>query len=585
MTAASRGRHRRHTVCLLLSAALAVSAVAQDVPAPALVITGTDDELAANIHAVLTITSEPCTTSPRRLQRLLPIARSQLDDAANALGYYHATFTTTVVLADNCWRLDIAAEPGPRVVLDSVNIGIAGTAEVQARFADVLRSTALQRGQPLHHGRYEALKSELTARATDLGYLGARFERANIALDLQTDTADVDLQFDPGTRFRFGTIDVQQNGMLSTALIDGLLQVGKGDAYDGTALSAVRRRLDNSQYFRQVRVTPQLVSLQQQEVPVDIELELRPRHAWTSGLGFATDTGPRLRAMYQNRYVNPDCHRLQGHLALSTVRTQLDGTYAIPLADPGRQSLNFAGGYSVEDNDSFESKRYKLETSVRNETSSGLLQTAFIAFQRDDYIVDVQEDVSLLTIAGISLSKTRADNPVNPTRGWKLFAQLQGASDALLSDTSFMQFYSSAKHIMPLGNGRLLSRIELGATWAGVTTELPASLRYFAGGDQSLRGYDYRALGPLNENNEVAGGKQLVVGSIEYDHRVSDNWRLAVFADSGNAFNTFNDFDWQHSVGIGLRWLSPIGPVRVDLARALDKDGGFRLHVTMGPDL
>jgi translocation and assembly module TamA len=590
MTAAGTSKRKHRLVCLLLVAALAgngwaLQAAAQAVPAPTLAISGADDELAANIRAVLTITTEPCTTPLVRLQRLLPTARSQLDDAANALGYYHATFTTAFVIADNCWRLDIAAEPGPRVLLAGINIGVSGPAEVQALFADVLDTDALQSGQPLHHGRYEALKAALTARATDLGYLGARFERANIALDLLTDTADIDLQFDPGVRFHFGAIDVRQDGMLSAALIAGLLQVESGDIYDSTTLSALRRRLDNSQYFRQVRVTPQLVRLQQQEVPVAVDLELRPRHAWTSGLGFATDTGPRLRATYQNRYLTPDGHRLQGDLALSTVRTQLDGTYAIPLADPARQSLNFASGYSVEDNDSFESKRYKLETSVRNETSSGLLQTAFVAFQRDDYIVDVQQDVSLLTIAGISLNKTRADNPVNPTRGWKLFAQLQGASDVLLSDTSFMQFYSSAKHIMPLGNGRLLSRFELGATWAGLTTELPASLRYFAGGDQSLRGYDYRALGPLNANGEVSGGKQLIVGSVEYDHRVMDNWRLAAFLDSGNAFNTFNDFEWRHSVGIGLRWLSPIGPVRVDLARALDSGGGFRLHVTMGPDL
>lgn len=578
----SKGRQRALVVAVLLWLALSPPTQAQT---PQIILSGVDAELEANIRASLRVRNEPCNTPLLRLERLLPQVRRQLTDAANALGYYHSSVRAGFGMAENCWRLDVELQPGPRVLLDEVALQVVGAPAVQALFGPLLQNPWLQSGQPLHHGHYEALKSALNARAADEGFLGARFERANIALDLDANTADIELAFDPGNRYHFGDIAIRQDGPLADSLIEGLLRTRSGDAYASSTLAAMRRRLDESQYFRQVRVTPELAVAANEAVPVTVELGMRPKHAWTGGLGFATDTGPRARLAYENRFVNADGHRWQGDAALSTVRAQIDTSYMIPLWDPSRQSLNFAGGYSFDNNDSFESKRFKLETSVRNQTTSGWLQTVFVAFQRDDYIVDVQQDLSMLSIVGASIGKTRADNLVNPASGWKLFAQVQGATNSLLSDTSFVQFYGSAKQVLSVGNGRLLGRVETGSTWINAATELPASLRYFAGGDQSLRGYDYRSLGPLNDNGEVAGGKQLVIGSIEYDHRVRDKWRIAAFADSGNAFNNRSDFEWHSSVGFGVRWLSPIGPVRVDLAHPLDGDESVRLHITMGPDL
>src|SRR5690606_36043392 len=265
----------------------------------------------------------------------------------------------------------------------------------------------------------------------------------------------------------------------------------------------------------------------------------------------------------------------------------------------------------------FQSKRSKLEASIRNQNRAGWLQTLFVDMQHDDYTVAGQEAVSVLSTLGASLARTKADNPINPNRGWKLYTQIRGASDDVLSDATFMQWYGSAKHVFGFGRSRLLSRLEIGATWIDARDELPASLRYFVGGDQSIRGFDYRELGPVNADDEVVGGKQLIVGSLEYDFLVRVNWRVAVFADTGisfndrslgpvnadneeyggkqlivssleydflvrenwrvaefadtgNAINDRDDLEWRHSAGLGIRWLSPIGPVRVDIAHPVD---------------
>jgi translocation and assembly module TamA len=554
-------------------------------PTPAVGITGTDAALGGNIRALLTVRTEPCTTSQARLRRLLPQVRRQIDEAASALGYYHATSVASFSATENCWRLDIDVMPGERVLVDEVDLQVTATPAVQSRFDGLLQNPELQSGLPLHHGRYEEFKSALSARAIEEGYFAARFARAEIALDLDSNRADIHLEFDPGLQYRFGRISILNDGSLNADVIGGMLPVREGAPYSSAALAEVRQNLNASQYFRQIRVSPQIGAATQQEVPVQIELEMRPRHAWTAGLGFTTDTGPRARLAYENRYVNARGHRLVIDSALADVRSQLDGNYLIPLADASRQSLNFAGGYSDENNESFESKRAKFETSVRNQNRAGWLQTVFVDIQRDDYTVAEEEDVSVLSTLGASLSRTKADNLINPNKGWKLFTQIRGASDNVLSDATLVQWYGSAKHIIGFGRARLLSRVEVGATWIDVRDDLPASLRYFAGGDQSIRGYDYRELGPVNENGEVVGGKQLIVGSVEYDFEVRDNWRVAVFADSGNAFNDRDDMEWRHSAGIGLRWMSPIGPVRVDLAHPVDGGNGIRLHVTMGPDL
>jgi len=112
--------------------------------------------------------------------------------------------------------------------------------------------------------------------------------------------------------------------------------------------------------------------------------------------------------------------------------------------------------------------------------------------------------------------------------------------------------------------------------------DLPVSVRFFAGGDNSVRGYGYEELGPTNDEGDVVGGRHLLTGSVEYNHPVVGRWSLAAFMDAGNAFDTFNDYEVFRGVGTGVRWRSPIGPIRVDVARPVDEPGNFRLHISMG---
>ena len=136
------------------------------------------------------------------------------------------------------------------------------------------------------------------------------------------------------------------------------------------------------------------------------------------------------------------------------------------------------------------------------------------------------------------------------------------------------------------GGHRLLGRLQAGGIATNDFAAIPPSLRFFAGGDQSVRGYDYQSLSPRDSAGKRVGGRYLLVGSVEYQYPLAERWRLATFVDQGNAFDHLND-PLQTGVGIGLRWVSPVGPLRLDLAHALDDEQGsnFRIHFSMGPEL
>ena len=185
----------------------------------------------------------------------------------------------------------------------------------------------------------------------------------------------------------------------------------------------------------------------------------------------------------------------------------------------------------------------------------------------------------------VGLGRRVADSETNPRSGSSLDVRIRAAATALASSTDFVQAYLRYRRLFALGEkGRLALRGELGTTWRNDFDELPPSVRFFAGGDASVRGYGYEQLGPTDDEGNVIGGAGLVTGSVEYEHTIKGNWGAAVFVDSGNAFDG-TDVKWRTGVGFGVVWRSPVGPLRAYLAHPLNDTRSVRLHLTFGSDL
>lgn len=579
--------------------AIAPPAFAQS-PSPSIRISGVDARLEENIRAHLNVATERCSTELRRLNRLLPQVNSDIERAAQALGYYGASYSSEFIEANGCWALDLAITPGEPVSFGEVQVNIAPdetrTLSEDDPFANYLEDFPIRPGTQLLHSDYENLKSSLSAIAVENGYFAARFIRSELRVDLQRNRADVQIEFDPGERFRFGAIRITPIEALSQRFIARFVPFAEGAPYSTEALIELRDSLNNSQFFSDVAVTPQLDSsfatgnASARDIPVNIDLNMRPRRSWSTGVGVTTDIGPRVTLAYEDRYLNRSGHSFKGDAALSPLDQRGNLTYNIPLRDPSTESISFSTGLVGQDNDTFTTETFKIGASYRSSVDAWFLgddwmQNIFTNYQHETSEINDVVDNYNLTISGINWSKTQADDPIYPTRGWRLFTQISGASNALFSDLSFLQLYASGKFVYDIGIGRFLVRSELATSIVGGVEELPVSIRYFAGGDQSVRGYQYGSIGAENDLGEVIGGKHLLTGSVEYDFQVRPGWRGAVFYDTGNSFADYTNLALKSGVGFGVRWQSPIGPIRADIARGLDDGGGFRLHITMGPDL
>lgn len=559
-------------------------AVAQE---PEIIVSSGSDSLSEAVRGNLQVSAEPCDSRLPRLQRLRPGLRESINNSLNALGYYEAEFSLNFQEGEACWGLRVDVQEGPRVVFDDIQVSIAGEAGNQTVFLGLAAQPGIVSGEPLRHEAFEKLKSALSALAVENGFFNARFQQSELRLDLARRQADAIIVFDPGPRYYFGRLNIDTGGALSETLIRGLLTISEEMPYSSSLLLSSRQSLNDSQYFSEVNLSPRIARAENYRIPLNVRLTPRPRRVYSSGIGFTTDTGSRVSLGYEDRYINKAGHRLTADSTLSTVRQQVNLNYSLPLArNPGKENLNISGGFIQEETDTYLSERYLLEFSHRKQQDNGWLRNRFVNIQEDRFQITRESRRSNLLVLGSNYSRTRADDAVRPRRGWRLFAQLKGAASGVFSDLSFLQFYGSAKYIHPLGEkGRLISRLELGGSWAPREDELPASLRFFSGGDQSVRGYDYQSLGPADESGEVVGGRHLVVGSVEYDYLIKENWRLAAFYDSGNAFSVSGDLALKESFGFGIRWLSPVGPIRLDLAKPLQGQDSFRIHITMGPDL
>ncbi|MBC54721.1 MAG: hypothetical protein CMQ34_12895 [Gammaproteobacteria bacterium] len=590
------------TILLCCTAPFAGMAHAQPTGTePQVNISGADDALANNIRVHVGTPDLRCDSGQRRLNRILPAVRRDVDRAAQALGYYRATHDIQIAAAapagtaaeatetEGCWTLSISVTPGQPVLVGEINVTLSDDRSAYL-FTEVMEAVDIQPGDRLVHSQYEQLKSRLSSQAVDHGFFSARFTRSELAIDLQRNRADINLAFEPGERFSFGQIHINPLEGLSNTFVSRFLTFEEGSDYSSDALIELRENLNDSQYFSQIAVTPQLSQAQNNAVPVNIALATRPRRSYSAGAGVSTDIGPRLRLAYEDRFINRRGHRLNADLGLSTLQQEPSVSYVVPLRDPVNDSLRFSGGFQRLETDSYITNTYRAGATWRSVVWDSWVQNVFVNYQAerseltDFAVADRVEEQINSTISGINWARTRADDPILPSQGWRVFGQISGAEQNLLSDITFAQLYGSAKLIHSIGPGRVLLRAEAATTIADEVLELPLSVRFFTGGDQSVRGYQFGGLGATNADGEVVGGKHLLVGSVEYDIPVMGGWHAAVFYDTGNSFADFDNMQLRDSAGIGVRWHSPIGPIRLDVARNLD-DGQFRLHITMGPDL
>lgn len=521
----------------------------------------------------------------QELLRYSRIAQEQAEKALQALGYYNGEIESGVSGGENP-RLTLRIEPGEPVRLRNITVRVDGPA-ADLRAFRVPRNT-LKAGEVLNHGQYEQVKQQILNQASRYGFFDGRFKQQRLAIDPAANAADVELIFQSGPRYVLGDVRFDGDSPFDPDLLTRMVPFEAGTPYDSELVADLNQAMQSSGYFEGVRVDANPANAEQQRIPVAVQLTTREPRTLGLGLGYSTDVGPRLRLDFRRHWVNPQGHSYGIETELSAPRQNVGLWYDVPLDPPLTDKLRYAAGYQYEelgDNDSL-SRLLTVGPEWHRKLPSGWQRVWALKWRHEQYELGDDSGVSTLLMPGVAYSYLRSDSRIDPSRGYRLEFELAAAKEGLLSDADLIHANTTIKGLITLaGRHRFLGRVEVGGNWTNEYTNVPPSLRYFAGGDQSVRGYDYQSLSPTNSDGDKIGGRYQLAVSAEYQYSLTDKWRVATFVDQGNAFNSLELPSLKSSVGLGVRWVSPVGPIRVDLAHPLDGEGGVRLHFSMGPEL
>jgi len=522
--------------------------------------------------------------SAARIRSLYSRSITEINNTLKSYGYYHAVIHDELKQINEDWIAEFIIETGAPVLVTDVKVEITGDGASDQVFNEVIRNFPLMINQNLNHGLYESGKRRIQTVARERGYFDAEFLTQVIYVNEAENIAEINLVFDSGKRYMFGDVTITET-VVNRDVLNRMVPFQKGDPYDANLLITLGQKLRNSNYFNEVIVNPELSFVTDYMIPISVSLTPQPKNNIRVGLGYSTDTGPRLLGAWDSRYFNEHGHRLGSDLKVSQTINTLSGSYIMPDFRQRGPELRLLSSLSRENLQTHTSNIFTFGAQ-QQQPRWGWNERISLTYQYENFeIADVSSTGNLL-IPGLAYWKTVADDPINTNRGFRLNLNTRGAVKGALSNQTFFQAAVGAKYIVSIGqDSRLITRGEFGATYVPDFDNLPASIRFFAGGDNSIRGFNYQTLGPRNEDGHVIGGKYLTVGSIEYEYRLYGNWSAAVFTDFGNAYDNFSD-DFVQGAGAGIRWRTPVGLIRIDFAFGVSESPmPFRLHINVGPDL
>lgn len=561
-------------------------------------VEGLEGQQESNVLALLAIYQErgDPELTPIRVLALHRLAPEQIRDALAPFGLYQVQIQEQLEQtadAKGSWVATYRVDPGSAVEIGSVDYQVTGEGADNPAFP---KEFPMGVGEVLLHADYEKAKSDLRYLASSEGYLDYRLLQHQVLIDPVAYEAHVRFHLDTGPQYRIGKVTFNQD-LLDEDLLQRYVTFEPGDVYDPDVLLGLQSRLLGTEYYEEVEIVPNREEAgPNRQVPIEVVARRNKPNKYRIGLGFATDIGPRLSMDWRRRYLNRRGHKFRTELSLAPALSRWHLDYRIPIQDPTRDYIIIKPQSAHFDTATRKGWIHMIQAAHSTLTPRGWRRNLGLDYRYEDFEIS-QDPIGATNelVPNISWSKTVSDDPINTNRGYRIKYTLLGAMEGVVSEASYLSGQIQFKWVQRFAERyRFITRTDLGATLASSVDDLPASRRFYAGGDNSIRGWGFDALGPNDPvTDETVGGRYLAVGSLELERDIRGPWSAALFTDFGNAFDPDYEQKFEQSVGLGVRWASPIGRVRFDLAFALtkdqdDDDSGFpptRLHFVIGPDL
>jgi len=550
-------------------------------------IEGVDAELERNVRAIMEIAreAESGLMTRDRIDRLHIRAVNDIAVALQPFGYYQPHIEKSLEPDGDAFVARYVVDPGVQVHVRTVEITLTGPGKADPAFLAAKAEFPLHPGEPLRHTLYEGGKLRLLAVAADSGYLDADFDTSAVRVDKEAGAADIRIIFETGERFHFGPVWFDQD-VLDESFLRTRIPFAQGAAWRHDKILELQTMLSEDPYFARVEVLPRRDSAQGLEVPIRVALVPQPRQEYEFGLGYGTDTGPRGRAASYWRRLNRRGHYARGDLKLSPIEQLGTAEYNIPAVTHPTGVLTFFGGYVRRVPTTNKSNTVTIGTRLTRKRF-GWRETWALQWQHEDFAVGVDTASAVLLMPATGWERSRTDHVAFPRRGYRVQFQGQGALNGIVSNATFLKAGTSGKIVYGFApQFRILARTEVGRIFTKEFHQLPATIRYFTGGDQTVRGFGYQDLGTRDSLGNIIGGQSLIVSSLEVDFWPMARGGIAFFTDAGNAMQHFDLADLEYSIGAGIRYLSPLGMIRLDGAFPVSAPGrAFRIHISVGPDI
>ncbi len=513
-----------------------------------------------------------------RFYQALP---EDIKEALQPYGYFKANIRTSLTHTTQQWTIDVVIEPNKQLTFTRVNVNVQGQGRSDPAFIDYLANLPIKTGSDFNSVKYEAIKSNLQNLANKRGYFKAKFIKSKLIVDLNHYTSYVDIEYDTGVRYRFGKVNFSES-VIEPPLLKRYLTFSPEEYYNSYLLEESRKNLANSNYFSQVTVTPELNKVDNYLTPIHIMLSPQHQVTYSFGAGYGTDTGIRGMIGSHIRWLNSAGHSLNFQARGSENNDQLAANYSIPGPNPAISSYNIGAG--LMDINQITGQAQSAQASVTYRTKLGDWRASTgLVYLVENYTLNdfptegenTNTDADVL-YPQVTLQRIYAkEHLINPDYGYNVVFT-GAAGENFKGNNLFSQVRLDLRTLYTFQktHTRMLARTSLGYIVIDDLTNLPLSMQFYAGGAQSIRGFEYNSIGP---------GTELITASFELQQKIKGKFYLGAFIDAGNVSDNIFDEDFNVGVGPALVYLSPVGAIELSFGRQISNGSdSWLIQFSMG---
>jgi translocation and assembly module TamA len=523
----------------------------------------------------------------RRAERDVP----RFQQVLRAHGYYAASVDVQIRTEHVPARIEYVVTEGPRYVLREIDLAPADPDPDSPRPPSP-EEAGLVSGEPALARKILQAEERIVQALGRRGYPFARANEREVRVEHAARAVDVIYRYEAGPPAVFGETAFHGLTSVRESFMRGKVPWNPGDPYDGRLLRLAQRRMTGSDLFSSVRVIKAEELTPEGALPLRVEFSERKHRSIGFGAGYASDEGARGRVWWEHRNLMREGERLGLSWSVTEIGYATEARFLKPDFRMVDQALKITLRAALDDPDAFRSRNIGGLVGVERQLQPGLLVGAGVGMKYSSVRDATDKNRFALLYLPVHVDWDRSDDVLDPRRGNRLTVSMAPYRDLAGSEVTFVKGRAGGTQYMSLSERfdvDLAFRL-VAATIAGAPRDdVPADERLYAGGGGTVRGYEYQSVGPLDDRNRPVGGKSQTLASSELRWRLNREFGLVAFVDGGAVYEDSvpeigDDVRW--GAGFGIRYFTPVGPLRFDLAFPLNRRSGvdddYQFYISLG---